>query len=102
MNINVISQDDFQKILDKMEGIEQKLDNLNNIGIATNQLFSILEACKLLHVSKRTLQRYRDAGLLSFTQVSGKIMFQKTDIEAFLNANRVEAFTKKGGLHAAR
>lgn len=100
--ITVASQDDFQELLEKMKVIEQKIDCIKNNGMDTNQLFSIPEACKLLHVSKRTLQRYRDEGLLSFTQVSGKIMFQMADIEVFLNANRVEAFKNKGGSYAAR
>jgi excisionase family DNA binding protein len=101
MKIDLITTDDVALLLKKMDALEKKVDALNN-GISSKGLFTINEACDLLQVSKRTLQRYRDEGLLSFTQVSGKIMFQKTDIEVFLNGNRVEAFKKKGGSYANR
>jgi len=45
------------------------------------------EVCKLLHISKRTLQQYRDDGLLPFIQIKGKILYKESDIIHLLEVN---------------
>lgn len=40
-----------------------------------------------LHVSPRTLQRWRISGLLPYSRVSGKCYYKKSDILALLNEN---------------
>jgi len=47
---------------------------------------------KLLNISTRTLQGYRDQGILPFTKLGGKVYFKRTDIEAILERNRVERY----------
>jgi excisionase family DNA binding protein len=92
MLIEIISHEDFQELLTRIDAIQKKLDALNGTNVLTQKLYSVNEACHLLKVSRRTLQRYRDNGLLSFTQVKNKIMFQKDDIEQFIKSNKVKAF----------
>ena len=101
MNINLITSEELGLVMQKLEALDKKVEQLTS-GISTKPLYTITEACELLDVSKRTLQRYRDNGLLSFTQVNDKIMFQKADIEAFLNRFRVESFAKKGGAYVGK
>ena len=91
MNINVISHEDFRELLNKVDAINQKLDRINGGGELSKQVYTINETCELLSVSKRTLQRYRDNGLLGFSQVNNKIMFQRDEIEKFLARNKVDA-----------
>lgn len=38
------------------------------------------EVCKRLCISKRTLQGYRDTGLLGYIQLPGKIIYREKDI----------------------
>lgn len=38
------------------------------------------EVCKRLCISKRTLQDYRNSGLLSYVQFPGKIIYRESDI----------------------
>lgn len=40
-----------------------------------------------LHVSQRTLQRWRINGMLPFSQVNGKYYYRKTDILKILKTN---------------
>ena len=49
----------------------------------------ISETCMLLKISKRTLQTYRDNGILSYSQISGKIYFKASDIEVHLQRNYI-------------
>jgi len=45
------------------------------------------DVCRLLHISIRTLQIYRDTGVISFIQISGKILYKESDIHKLLEDN---------------
>ena len=44
------------------------------------------DVCEKLNVSKRTLQTYRDGGLLAYSQSNHKIYYRLEDVEAFITA----------------
>lgn len=48
---------------------------------------SSVQVCKILHISKRTLQQYRDDNILPFIQIGGKIIFKQSDILKVLEKN---------------
>ena len=50
------------------------------------------EVSARLKVSRRTLQDYRNNGVVSYYQVGGKILYKESDIESMLAANYWEAF----------
>jgi hypothetical protein len=47
------------------------------------------DVCRLLHISKRTLQQYRDDNILPYVQIGGKIIFRQSDILHVLEDNYV-------------
>lgn len=47
------------------------------------------DVCKLLHISRRTLQQYRDDQILPYIQIGGKIIFEQTDLLRILEQNYV-------------
>ena len=47
------------------------------------------DVCKLLHISKRTLQQYRDDNILPFIQIGGKIIYKESDILKILEQNYI-------------
>ena len=53
------------------------------------------EVCKLLHISKRTLQQYRDDNILPYVQIGGKIIYKETDLMTVLEQNYVSTYSKK-------
>ncbi len=48
------------------------------------------DICKLLHISKRTLQQYRDDGILPFIQIGGKIIYKESDVLEILEQNYIK------------
>lgn len=48
------------------------------------------DVCRLLHISKRTLQQYRDDNILPYVQIGGKIIFRQSDILAILERNYID------------
>ena len=47
------------------------------------------DVCKLLHISKRTLQQYRDDNILPYIQIGGKIIYKETDLIGILEQNYI-------------
>ncbi|MDD7272402.1 MAG: helix-turn-helix domain-containing protein [Prevotella sp.] len=45
------------------------------------------EVCERLSVSPRTLQDYRDKGIIPYTQIAGKILYRLSDINRLLQEN---------------
>ena len=42
------------------------------------------DVCRLLNISKRTLQHYRDTGVLPFAQIGHKCYYKREDVERLL------------------
>ncbi len=53
------------------------------------------DVCKLLHISRRTFQQYRDDQILPYIQIGGKITFKQTDLLRILEQNYVCKWTKE-------
>ena len=47
------------------------------------------DVCKLLHISKRTLQQYRNDHILPYIQIGGKIIYKERDILTILEKNYI-------------
>lgn len=50
------------------------------------------EVSKKLNVSLRTLQKWRDTGLIPFIQIKGKIIYRQSDIDKLLQKHYVESW----------
>ena len=48
------------------------------------------EVCERLYISPRTLQDYRDRGIIPYTQFAGKILYKESDLERLLEDNYKE------------
>lgn len=48
------------------------------------------DVCMLLHVSKRTLQRYRSDGLLPYRMHRHKTYYRRSDVELFITTHMKE------------
>ena len=63
----------------------------------TNVEHSIcVELCDRLQLSRRTLQDYRNNGIIPYIQLGGKILYRESDIQKILMANYREAYRMKG------
>lgn len=47
-------------------------------------------ACKLLGVSSKTWQNYRDQRVITFSQIGRKIYVNRTDLDAYLRRHRID------------
>jgi len=70
----------------RLQAIEARLNELKpkNPGWLDQQ-----EICTQLHITKRTLCRYRDRGFLPYSKFGGRIYYQQSDIDDWLKNHRV-------------
>lgn len=85
MEIIAIEKKTFEAVERAFERFIVRMDELC-IG-HTKQLSKWLdngEVCRLLNISKRTLQTYRDNGILPYSQINHKMFYKSSDIEMLL------------------
>ena len=67
--------------------LERLADELKELKMGINAhkpVYTNAELMKLLDISTATLKKWRDAGLLGYSQVGDTYLYSKEDVEAFL------------------
>lgn len=77
-----------QEMLASMQ--EDKKENPPLIEMLEDDTMDNQDVCMLLHVSKRTLQRYRSDGLLPYRMHRHKTYYRKSDVEMFITTHMKE------------
>lgn len=85
MQVITIESDAFQKIVLQLEAINTKLNKEKGTTPLSEIWMDNQDVCDLLHISKRTLQSYRDNSKVPFSQIGAKIYYKAVDIDTFLN-----------------
>ena len=84
----------FGDTLDRLlDGIENFVAN-SRPTLGGERFLTDREVSARLKVSRRTLQDYRNNGILPYTQVGGKILYRASDIEKTLMKGYKEAYRK--------
>jgi len=84
------SNDDILALLEAVVGIKNELLYIREYfhPLLKGEIYLTGEqVCEMLHISKRTLQQYRDDGLLPFIKLERKILFRESDIMKVLEEN---------------
>ena len=83
---------EFGDSLDRLlDGIENFMAN-SRPTLGGERFLTDKEVSARLKVSRRTLQDYRNNGIIAYYQLGGKILYKESDIERMLAANYREAF----------
>ena len=83
---------EFGNSLDRLlDGIENFMAN-SRPTLGGERFLTDREVSARLKVSRRTLQDYRNNGVVSYYQLGGMILYKESDIERMLAANYREAF----------
>lgn len=93
MEVITIESDAYKQLMNKIDELLERIE-----GFEKNQEDKLLtneEIMELLGISKRTAQNYRDQGLISFSKHGKKIHYKMSDVQTFLENNKIKAFKKK-------
>jgi hypothetical protein len=79
-----------ERIKDFFQSMERMLDSISRLAkesrphLNGEKFLSNREVSKYLKVSIRTLQEWRDTGVIPYIQIKGKIIYRQSDIERLL------------------
>jgi len=89
MDVKLVPSRDLDLLLAKVSEISEKVDAISR----RNRIPTILstgDVCELLHLSSRTVQRYRDQGLIHFIQVGRKICYTSDSLNEFMKSHHIK------------
>lgn len=92
MEFTVIKTEDLQKILQTLEEIKEAQSKHAKEDFSSSYIPS-KEVPKLLDISQKTWQTYRDKKIVPFIQLGSKIWVKRSDLEAFLNRHYITSNT---------
>ncbi len=73
----------LDELLDAIgQALKSRTPQLNGEKFLSNR-----DVCRMLHVSSRTLQDWRDTGKVPFIQIKGKILYKESEIVRWIEKN---------------
>lgn len=92
MEAIILSKDQFDGLMFKVNEISEKLSSKNNPK--QDVFLDNEEFLKMMKISRRTAQTWRDEGKISFSQVGNKIYYKLSDVEKTLQNYYNKSFAK--------
>ena len=82
--------DDMQVVLSAIRSVSKRIKDVAETYkplFGGEHFLTSKEVCERLYISPRTLQDYRDKGIIPYTQFAGKILYKVSDLERLLEEN---------------
>lgn len=96
--MELITRDDCDQIIATIERLQEQVSKLTSHYrplFYGEHYLSGEELCNFLHISKRTLQEYRDTGVIPYIHLYGKMLYKESDILRLLSENYIPAFPQQ-------
>lgn len=89
MEIVCIDKQTFEELRERFCKLEEKVTRIcrpvEDLGL--KKWLDNQEVCEVLRISKKTLQVYRDKGILPYSRIKHKIFFKTEDVHKLLESN---------------
>lgn len=93
--MKIMDEASFNEINNKLDKLTKLLEVMDTSTNGNMNWFTGEQVTKFLSVSKRTLQNYRDQGLIGFSQIGRKILYRQSDVDKFLEKNYIPKYVSK-------
>lgn len=90
MAMVVVPQKVWQEVKEDLQEVKELL-TAKSTEEARNEWIESVEARKMLGVSPKTWQTYRDRRIIPFAQIGRKILVKRSDLEAFMEAHYIHS-----------
>lgn len=90
MTMIMVPEEEWRNLHDTLEQIIDLITR-RNADDSSSEWIESEDARKLLGVSPKTWQNYRDQRLIPFSQIGRKIYVNRADLDAFLCKHRIDA-----------
>ena len=96
MNKTIMTNDEwaagFMEQLDSMLNGIESMNEKSKASFGNERFLTDKEVSAWLKVSRRTLQDYRNNGMVSYYQLGGKILYKESDIEKLVMGGYRDAY----------
>lgn len=90
LQMAVVPQSFIDNVEQKLETLEKILRDKNEKEINSQWIESV-KIPKILGISQKTWQTYRDKRLIPFSQIGAKIFVKRADLEKFMESHYIES-----------
>lgn len=91
MDIVAIESKTFEQMKERFKDFSEQVRNLCGNNQDKEQWLGNDDVCGLLQISPRTLQSYRDNGILPFSQIGRKCYYRVSDVEQLIKNSKKES-----------
>lgn len=85
----IVYPEEIQLLLSKLESIEKSLRKEH--PYIEDPILDTEDLMKLLKISRRSLQTWRDTGLIEFSQVNGKFYYRASAVNKLLETHKIKS-----------
>ncbi len=89
MNFIVLQENQLEQIVSSIKDIKETLERKETENISDSYIES-KQIPKLLGISQKTWQTYRDNGNIPFIQFGSKIWVKRSDLDSFMNSHYIK------------
>ena len=90
MEIVAIEKRTFEQMMQRFEDFTKQVNTLCGKNQSNENWLDNKQVCELLKISLRTIQTYRDMGILLYSQIGRKCYYKVADIEQFINQQQIK------------
>ncbi len=85
-------QEWFERFMGRFDHLDNNLEKMSGRYnfLDGERLLDNQDVCQLLHISKRTLQRYRSSGELPYQTIYHKTYYKESDVDAFIKSHFIK------------
>lgn len=89
MEIISMSVKVFTALVQRVEDIEERAERLyrRQEDLGLKKWLDNQDVCEILDITKRTLQSYREKGLLPYSRIEHKIRYKPEDVQKLLQSS---------------
>lgn len=113
MSYESIEEAAFKKLMAEIRALRRDVAELKE-GVAAereglfeqpsrwnNKVYNNRQVCQLLNLSKGTLEKYRNEGLITYTKRGRKYFYSQTDLDRFLKLDTTRTPSQMEGLEGS-
>ena len=91
MDIIAIESKTFEQMKERFKGFSNQVKDLCGDNQDKEQWLGNEDVCALLQISLRTLQSYRDSGMLPFSLIGRKFYYRVSDMQQLIDNSKKES-----------
>ena len=91
MDIIAIKSKTFEQMKERFKGFSNQVKDLCGDNQDKEQWLGNEDVCALLQISLRTLQSYRDSGMLPFSLIGRKCYYRVSDMQQLIDISKKES-----------